>query len=130
MNNGERELGDIKMKNIETCTNDLIQAILDSGEYRNFCEIRDRVAQVPELREQINAFRLHVFETQNTQEPLDMYAEQIRLCKDYEQFRKNPLVDEFLKAELRVCRIVQEITMTLAEKINLDTDGIVQDILL
>lgn len=118
----------IVMNQIETCTRDLIQAILDSEEYRHFSEIRDRVSQTGELREKINAFRLHVFETQNSPEPLDMYEEQIRLCKEYDEFRKNPLVDEFLKAELRVCRIVQEITMTLAEQINLDTQEITKEL--
>lgn len=115
------------MNQIQTCTNDLIQAILNSEEYLHFCEIRDLVAKEADLREKINAFRQHVFETQNSPHPLDMYEEQIRLCKEYDEFRKNPLVEEFLKAELRVCRIVQEITMALAEQINLDTEEITKD---
>lgn len=116
------------MERIESCTKELVCAILESEEYRQFCEIRERVAQHSELREQINAFRLHVFETQNSPEPLDMYEEQIRLCKEYELFRKTPLVEEFLKAELRVCRIVQEITMTLAQQIDLDTLEITKEL--
>ena len=51
------------MNQIQTCTNDLIQAILNSEEYLHFCEIRDLVAEEENLREQINAFRQHVFET-------------------------------------------------------------------
>ena len=91
------------MNRMEKCTEDLIQCIIESDEYRNFCELRDKVQAEPELRQQINDFRLHVFETQNSQEPLDMYHEQNRLCNDYEEFRKNPLVNGFLLAELRVC---------------------------
>ncbi|MDO4322660.1 MAG: YlbF family regulator [Lachnospiraceae bacterium] len=109
------------MENIKECTKALIDAILDSGEYRRFCEVRDQVREKPELRSQINEFRLHVFEVQNSKEPLDMYGEQERLCRDFEEFRKNPLVNEFLEAELRVCRIMQEISTDIAGAVDLDS---------
>ncbi|MDY3250129.1 MAG: YlbF family regulator [Candidatus Choladocola sp.] len=116
------------MGQIEDCTNNLIEAILNSSEYRHFCEIRDQVKEEPELRAQINAFRRHVFEVQNSDEPLDMYDEQARLCKDYEEFRKNPLVNDFLQSELRVCRIIQKTALTIVEKLDLDTQDVTEGI--
>lgn len=112
------------MKNIKKCTEALTEAILESEEYLRFCELRDKVRENPELRTQINNFRLHVFEVQNTREPLDMYGEQERLCRDFEEFRKNPLVNDFLEAELRVCRILQKITTEIAEAVDLDADDV------
>ena len=116
------------MNDMKKCTEDLIQCILESEEYKNFCEFRDRVQEEPELRQQINDFRLHVFETQNSIEPLDMYQEQNRLCNDYEEFRKNPLVNGFLLAELRVCRMVQKITGEIVDAIDIDSDDVVERI--
>ena len=116
------------MNKMEKCTEDLIQCIIESDEYRQFCALRDRVREEPELRQQINDFRLHVFETQNSQEPLDMYGEQERLCRDYDEFRKNPLVNGFLLAELRVCRMVQKITSAIVGSVDIDSDDVVERI--
>ena len=116
------------MKQVEMCAQSLVWAIRDSEEYQNFCKIRDKVKEQPELREQINKFRIHVFDIQNSPEPLDMYDEQKKLCQDYEEFRKNPLVNEFLQAELRGCRMLQKITLDIAGAIDLDTQGIAEHI--
>lgn len=112
------------MKKIEACTANLILAIQGSREYRQFQEISAKVKSEPELRTKINEFRKYVYDVQNSSEPLDMYAEQERLCREYEEFRKNPLVDEFLKAELRVCRIIQHTFERIATEIDLDTKDI------
>ncbi len=112
------------MENIKRCTAALIDAILESDEYTRFCELRDQVREQPELRAQINSFRQHVFEVQNSREPLDMYGEQERLYRNFEEFRKNPLVNDFLEAELRVCRILQRITTDIAAAIDLDADEV------
>lgn len=115
-------------KKIDTCTTNLIQVIQNSREYRQFQEISSKVNAEPELRERINTFRKLVYDVQNSNEPLDMYAEQERLCREYEEFRKNPLVDEFLKAELRVCRVVQYVMERIATEIDLDTKEIAEQI--
>ena len=113
----------MSMEQINRCTDELIDAILESEEYREFCMIRDRVAREPGLRDQINEFRLNVYTVQNSREPLDLYEEQQRLCRTYEEFRRNPLVNHFLQAELRVCRMIQHITAEMAERVDRDTAG-------
>jgi len=112
------------MNHIQDCTQELIRAILESDEYREFGRIRDKVREQPRLREEINRFRQHVFEVQNSQEPLDMYGEQERLCRDYDAFRRNPLVNDFLQSELRICRLIQQISMEIADSVDLDTDWV------
>ncbi len=112
------------MERIENCTEELIKAIQTSSEYREFCQIRDEVAENPEKRERINHFRRHIFEVQNTKESVDMYAEMERLCRDYEEFRRDPQVDAFLRSELRVCRILQKITLRIAQSVELDTQEV------
>lgn len=116
------------MENIKDCTKKLITAILESSEYKHFAEIRDQVKENPELHKQINDFRQHVFNVQNSSEPLDMYAEEERLSKEYEEFRKDTLVNEFLLSELRVCRILQKITADIADSVDLDTEDVSKQI--
>jgi cell fate (sporulation/competence/biofilm development) regulator YlbF (YheA/YmcA/DUF963 family) len=115
-----------KMRDVKSCTDELIQAILESEEYTYFSGLRDRIKDETELRRQLNEFRLHVFEVQNTKDSLDMYEEQKRLCRDYEEFRKNPLVNDFLLAELSVCRMIQQISEKIVSEVNLDTDEITE----
>ena len=40
--------------------------------------------------------------------------------REYEQLRENPVVEEYLQAELAVCRMIQEINMQIADAIDLD----------
>ena len=114
------------MNQVEECTSALVKAIQDSEEYQSFLKIKERVAQEPELREQINAFRRHNFEVQNSSDVLDMYDEIDKMSREYQEVRKNPLVDEFLQCELRVCRIIQKATMEIVFPVDLDTKDIAE----
>lgn len=116
------------MNQVELCTKELVSAILGSREYQDFQKIREKVAQDPELRKKINAFRRHNFEVQNSAEVLDMYDEIDKMYKEYEEFRKNLLVDEFLKRELRICRMIQQVSIELISAVDLDTQEIAEGI--
>ena len=61
---------------------------------------------------------------QNSREPLDMYGEMERITRDYEAFRREPLVEEFLESELRVCRMIQNITLQVTRAVDLDTEEV------
>ena len=52
------------------------------------------------------------------------------LEREYEDFRKNPLVHEYLEAELRVCRMMQKISQELVSVIDLELDDIEDAIIL
>lgn len=108
------------MNQIEACTESLVSAIQESLEYQKFCRIREN----PELHAKISAFRRHVYEVQNSREPLDMYGEMERITRDYEAFRREPLVEEFLESELRVCRMIQNITLQVTRAVDLDTEEV------
>ena len=110
------------MNQIEACTESLVRAIQESLEYQKFCRIRDEVKKNPELHAKISAFRRHVYEVQNSREPLDMYGEMERITRDYEAFRREPLVEEFLESELRVCRMIQNVTLQVTRAVDLDTE--------
>ena len=40
--------------------------------------------------------------------------------REYEKFREDPLVEEFLDAELAFCRMMQEIDVKLAEAVDFE----------
>ena len=82
-----------------------IEKLLKSKEYQKYVEQRERVKQYPDLKKQIDEFRRRNFEMQNSE---DLVFEKIKFFeKEYEDFRDNPLVADFLEAELAFCRMMQ-----------------------
>jgi len=82
-----------------------IEKLLKSKEYQKYVEQKERVKQYPDLKKQIDEFRRRNFEMQNSE---DLVFEKIEFFeKEYEDFRDNPLVADFLEAELAFCRMMQ-----------------------
>ena len=63
----------------------------------------------PELREKIDEFRVAVFRLNNDNGNEDLYESIDRFEKEHQEFRKNPIVNEYLEAELDVCKMMQRI---------------------
>ena len=82
-----------------------IDKLLQSEAYLKYVEQKERVKQYPELKKQIDEFRKRNFEMQNSR---DMVFEKIEAFeREYADFRDNPLVADFLEAELAFCRMMQ-----------------------
>ncbi|MCD7736153.1 MAG: YlbF family regulator [Lachnospiraceae bacterium] len=113
------------VKSIEECTQELIRSIQESEEYRRFQKLRALADEDTELRGRLADFRRRVYEVQTSGGTLDNYSEQEQLGRYAAEFRKNELVNEYLKAELHVCREIQKVITELVEAIDLDLDEVV-----
>ena len=47
-----------------------------------------------------------------------------RFDGQYEEFLKNPLVEEYLRCELAICRMLQQIAGKVVESVELDLDEV------
>lgn len=95
-----------------------IDKILESEEYREYAIQRDKVKQQPELKAQIDVFRTKNFEMQTGK---DLVFEKIEAFeKEYEGFRENPLVADFLEAELAFCRMMQKYNGRIMDAIDFE----------
>lgn len=93
--------------NVETAMNHLITAVKESEIYQEYRIQLEKVKQLPELKAQIDEFRTRNYLLQISQNnELDKIYE---LEREYEDFRENPLVSDFLAAELAFCRMMQDI---------------------
>ena len=82
-----------------------VVAIKRTTEYQDYVRVLNRVKEVPGLKEQLDNYRQENFILQNGD---DASLEAIeRFEKKYEGFRTEPLVEEFLAAELAFCRMMQ-----------------------
>ena len=120
-------MGDSRNKTLENSmvdvkTVELTQAIVDSEEYKNYLYYLGEIKKQPELYEKVCDYRRRNFELQNMDVSDNMFDEVMRFQMENAVIRKNELMNEFLKAELSVCRMLQGITRTIADSVDLDTD--------
>lgn len=107
-----------RMSDLDQAVDTFIQAILASETYRTYQAELAKVKQDPELKRQIDEFRKRNFELQLS--PDADYEKLDRFEKEYESFREQPLVADFLAGELDLCRKMQEISMRVVEALNFE----------
>lgn len=100
--------------------NELVEALINSEEYKEFYAAKDEVEKDSELCRQINEYRRRNFDIQNNIREEELFEATINFDKEYENFRKEPRVAAFLSSELRVCRTIQEINSQVTEMIDLE----------
>lgn len=106
------------MSKLENALEQLIEAILDSPEYKEYDEQRNKVNQYPELKAQIDEFRTRNYMLQTGDEAAFDKIDEIE--EEYYEFRQNALVSEFLAAELAFCRMMQDINLRMTEAVHFE----------
>lgn len=107
------------MSLIEERAGMLVQAIMESEEYQRFLKIKKEVEQNEMLCQKIDEFRQKNFQLHVTLEGEELYNAMDNFEKEYIDFRKDPLVNQFLAAELAMVRMIQQVEKTLVNAIDL-----------
>lgn len=119
--NQTNQRNQLEQKNqLEESLDGLIQSIRESREYVRYQKIRAKVKQMPELEQRIHAFRKKNYEVQNFANELDLYERMDGLEQEGTEFRKDPVVNEYLDAELAFCRLFQKINWEIVRNIDFD----------
>lgn len=96
----------------------LIEAVLATEEYQTYVTELNRVKQYPELKEQIDDLRRRTFELQSSADNNFNKLDQFE--KEYETFRENMLVQDFLAAELDLCRLIQDVYLRITAALHFE----------
>lgn len=102
------------MNDFERETEGFIQKLYETETCREYFRQREYMKQYPELKAQIDEFRQRNYRLQNETDSNILFDEIDRFEREYEEFRKNPVVSDFLAAELAFCRMYQEINDKIA----------------
>lgn len=94
--------------------------IMDSKTYKEYLDQREKLKKQPELYERVNEYRQRSFDLQNEADGDDIFERMEAFDREYEELRENPLVDDFLDAEVAFCRMMQEVYMLLAEEVDFE----------
>lgn len=108
------------MSKLDNAVEDLITAIKDSNEYQAFLREKDRMNQFPELKKQIDEYRIRNYELQSMTNEEELFQQMEEFNHKYERFREDPLVSAFLEAEINFCRMMQEISMKITAVLDFD----------
>lgn len=108
---------------VEKCTKELMEAIRTSREYMDFEEKKQEIAQHPELRGQIDDFRRKIYLLQNSDASFDLMEDMGRMFRERTELYKNTLIADYLKAELRICRILQKVSMEVMNATDVEIYG-------
>lgn len=110
------------MNQIDASLDQLISAVLESDVYQQYQQIREKIKQEPEKERAIHNFRRRNFMLQRSKDSIDLFEEIDRLEQEFDRFRQEPLVEEYLAAELALCRLIQKINFKLMEQVEFDLD--------
>ena len=107
------------MDQIDEILENLITAIKESKEYQEYLRLRDLIHQEPDKERAVNELRRRNFELQKCRN-VDLYTEMDRLENEFAPLRAEPYVNEYLAAELAICRMIQRINFRLMEEIEVE----------
>lgn len=99
----------------------LAEAIKNSEEYKSYIKYREEIMKNPTLYCAVNELRRDNFALQNQNTDIDMYDEVCRIYEKYAYIRTVPVVNKFLRAELSLARMVQNVLKITLKDIDFDT---------
>lgn len=109
------------MEQIEEVLDELLNAIRNSDEYTRYQKIRKKVHEFPTLEHTLNEYRKQNYELQNSGRQ-NLYWEVDKLDEEFPSLKDNAYAQEYLAAELALCRIFQQINWKLVDSLEFDVD--------
>ena len=100
-------------QNIRNQAEQFVRDIRETDVYKSYTMQLARLKKNPEL------YKLN-FEMQNAVQVEDLFDKMDYFEKEYKEFRENVIVDDFLKAELALCRMMQEINALIVDGLNFE----------
>lgn len=110
------------MNTVDESLNHLIEAVRNSKEFQDYQIVKAKVEKYPEKKRSLDKYRTRMYKIQNNHGETDLYHHIDEIERKSERFRQDALIDEFLTAELALCRMVQRINWTLIEELHFDME--------
>ncbi|MBQ8198457.1 MAG: YlbF family regulator [Lachnospiraceae bacterium] len=99
---------------------EFIVKLKDTKVYREYEIQKNKIKELPELKQRVDDFRRRNYELQTRNYPENIYDEMERFQRDNEAFQAIPQVRDFLQAELALCRMIQKVTTSIVEAVSED----------
>ncbi|MCH5260613.1 MAG: YlbF family regulator [Lachnospiraceae bacterium] len=105
---------------IQEATKKFAAFIQQSDTYQEYLFQREKLKKQPELYDKVNEYRQKNFDLQNETDGEDLFDRIEAFQREYAKFRENPMVEDFLRAELAFCRLMQDVNALLTAEIDFE----------
>ena len=105
---------------IEEATKKFAAYIQESDTYKEYLYQREKLKKQPDLYDKVNEYRKKSFDLQNESDSEDLFDRMEAFEREYAKFRENPMVEDFLRAEIAFCRMMQDINVLLTAEIDFE----------
>jgi cell fate (sporulation/competence/biofilm development) regulator YlbF (YheA/YmcA/DUF963 family) len=105
-------------------TMEFTNAFKTSKVYQDYIISKKMIQERPELLEKVNHFRRETFEIQcsGTYGDYSNYEKISKLRKENDDLLSNPIIKDFMNAELKLSKAITNIYSIFAEEIDFDTE--------
>lgn len=103
------------MTNLDEAVEHLLTVIKETDEYQEYCIQREKVSKFPELKAQVDDFRRRNFQLQNSADSNDLFDRIEAFQQEKEDLIEDPLINDFLTAELNFCRMMQDVNLRITD---------------
>ena len=111
-------------RKIELCRDQLLQAIRTSSICTRYEKCRDALEAVPELKAKADDFRRRSFESQGGLSEGEDIESRHRLFRERQELNNEPLIRDFLSSELEMCRLLQNLCLSIIGVTDLGVDAL------
>ena len=107
------------MREVIIESKELNEKIKQSAEYQSYLHAKQALYTDEGLSNQVKEFRHKNYELQNRQ-GVNPFDEVSALVREYDELLHNSLVSEFLRAEQRICKLMQQVYNSISEGLEFD----------
>ncbi len=107
------------MREVIVASKRLNADIKATTEYKTYIDTKRALYDNIDLSNRLREFRNRNYELQNRQ-GVNPYEEVSNLVREYDELLHNSVVSDFLKAEQRICKMMQEVYCSIAEGLEFD----------
>ncbi len=105
---------------MEECLNRLLEKVKTCPELEAYNVARDRLKEYPEKYKRVQEYRKANYRIQNTDEAIDLFTEADRLADTFRDVYKDPVMQDYLKAEAGLCKVIQWISASVVACIDFE----------
>lgn len=105
---------------VKEATERFIEEIRKTNIYREYYIQKEKIKKQPVLFARVAEFRQRNYALQRDSQEEDLLEKTEAFEKEFEEFRSNPLVDDFLRAELAFCRMMQEVNVYITAELDFE----------
>ncbi len=119
-NDGIMEVG--MTSEIQAKAKELAELILNSEEYQNYIKSKEVLKADKELYDKVNELRRRNYFLQVEGDENSIYDEMCKMQNEFATIRQDNRVDKFLRDEVSLCRMIQQINKIVTKEIDFELD--------